>query len=316
MFKIGFRILQVLLVAALPLDAPAQNFPVRPIRAIVGYGAGGVTDIVARVTADEMGKHLGQAVIVENRPGASASVAANAVKIAAPDGYTLYSGSTSAFTPVFLKNGSIEPARDLSPISMLGAGDWFVYVPADLPIKSLKDLVAYSKANAVRFASPSVVNTMLMAVAGKRLGFNFETINYKATDQTITAMLSGDAQVTLNAAAGFSSFLSAGKLRVISTLSGKRIDIMPDVPTAIEQGLSLETYSQLSLWAPLNTPGDVINKLNAAAVATLATPAVIEKMRNVSYNAVSSSPAELVRRTEADFKLLSEAAAITGFQPQ
>jgi tripartite-type tricarboxylate transporter receptor subunit TctC len=303
-------------LAALSGTALAQGYPSKPIRVLVGYGAGGITDIVVRVSTEEMGRRLGQPVVIENRPGASAAVAGNAVRTSAPDGYTLYGGPVAGFAPVFLKDASIDASKALAPISMLGAGDWFMYVPTNLPINNLKDLTAYAKANSLRFSSPSTVNTMLMALIAKRLGFNVETIPYKATDQTITSMLNGDTQVSLNAASGFAPFLSSGRLRVISTLSSKRLDIMPNVPTGIEQGLPLETYSQISLWAPLGTPTDIINKLNAAAIESLKTPSVVEKFRNVSYNPQSSSPQDLIRRTDEDIKLLVEAAALIGFQPQ
>ena len=308
--------LAALSLAALSGSVLAQAYPNKPIRVLVGYGAGGITDIVVRVSTEEMGRRMGQTMVIENRPGASAAVAGNAARTSAPDGYTLYGGPVAGFAPVFLKDASIDAAKALAPISMLGAGDWFMYVPTNLPINNIKDLIAYAKANPLRFSSPSVVNTMLMALIAKRLGFQVESIPYKATDQTITSMLNGDTQVTLNAASGFAPFLSSGRLRVISTLSSKRLDIMPNVPSAIEQGLPLETYSQISLWAPLGTPADIINKLNVAAVEALKTPAVVEKFRNVSYNPQSSSPQDLIRRTDEDIKLLLEAAALIGFQPQ
>lgn len=308
--------LTALSLAALSGGALAQAYPNKPIRVLVGYGAGGITDIVVRVSTEEMARRLGATVVIENRPGASAAVAGNAVRTSAPDGYTLYGGPVAGFAPVFLKDASIDASKALAPISMLGAGDWFMYVPTNLPINNLKDLTAYAKANPLRFASPSVVNTMLMALIAKRLGFQVESIPYKASDQTITSMLNGDTQVTLNAASGFAPFLSSNRLRVISTLSGKRLDLMPNVPSAIEQGLQLETYSQISLWAPLGTPADIIGKLNVAAVDALKTPSVLEKFRNVSYNAISSSPQDLIRRTDEDIKLLLEAAALINFQPQ
>jgi tripartite-type tricarboxylate transporter receptor subunit TctC len=315
-FTTILKSLAALSLTALSGAALAQAYPNKPIRVLVGYGAGGITDIVVRVSTEEMGRRMGQTMVIENRPGASAAVAGNAVRTSALDGYTLYGGPVAGFAPVFLKDASIDASKALAPISMLGAGDWFMYVPTNLPINNLKDLTAYAKSNPLRFSSPSTVNTMLMALIAKRLDFKVETSPYKATDQTITSMLNGDTQVSLNAASGFAPFLQSGRLRVISTLSSKRLDIMPNVPSAIEQGLPLETYSQISLWAPLGTPADIIAKLNVAAVDALKTPAVMERFRNVSYNPQSSSPQDLIRRTDEDIKLLVEAAALIGFQPQ
>lgn len=316
MVNVKVRSLLATMLIGLSLSCSAQTFPNKPIRVLVGLAPGGITDVVVRVSTEEMGRRLGQTLVVENRPGASASIAGNAVRMSAPDGYTLYGGSVAGFAPAFLKDASIDAPKVLAPVSMLGTGDWFIYVPSNLPINNLKDLVAYGKTNPIRFSAASAANTMIFALIGKRMGFTFENIPYKATDQTITSMLNGDTQVTLNAAASFGPFLSSGRLRVISTLSSKRLDLMPNVPSGIEQGLPLELYSQIGLWGVLGTPADVIAKLNGAAVEALKTPAVIERFRNVSYNPVSSSPQELLRRVDDEIKLLVEAAALINFQPQ
>jgi tripartite-type tricarboxylate transporter receptor subunit TctC len=306
----------LLLIAAIALTAQAQPYPNKPIRVMVGFGPGGVTDLVNRFVADEMGKRLGQSVVVENRPGASGLVAATAVKNAAPDGYTIYGGPTTAFSAVFLKDPNMSASKELTPISQMATGDWFVYVPTSLPIQNLKEFQAYAKANKLRFAAPSVINNMLMAVVAKHLGISYEQIPYKTTDQTIAALLQGDAQVTFNAAAGFGPHLQAGKLRVISTLSGGRIDAMPNVQTAKEQGVPVEVYSSVALWAPPATPRDIVMKLNAAAVEALRTPSVVEKIRNVSFTPLASTPEDLVKRYEGEIRFLSEAADIAGYKPQ
>ncbi len=316
MVNVKIRSLLAPILIGLSLTCSAQTFPNKPIRVLVGNGAGGITDVVVRISTEEMGRRLGQPMVVENRPGASASIAGNAVRTSSPDGYTLYGGSVASFSPAFLKDASIDATKALAPVSMLGAGDWFIYVPSNLPINNLKELVAYGKTNQIRFSAASVVNTMIFALIGKRMGFTFENIPYKATDQTITSMLNGDTQVTLNAASGFAPFLSGGRLRVISTLSGKRLELMPNAQSGIEQGLPLELYSQIGLWGTLGTPADVIAKLNGAAVEALKTPAVIERFRNVSYNPVSTSPQELIRRVDDEIKLLIEAAALIDFKPQ
>jgi tripartite-type tricarboxylate transporter receptor subunit TctC len=305
------------MAGAFPGLSLAQNYPTRAIRVIVGYGAGGIADLLARVSSDEMGRVLGQPFVVENRPGGNAAVAANAVRIAAPDGYTLYQGPTVPFSRVYVKEeNAIDATKVLTPISYIAAGEWIVYVTASLPVQNLQELTAYAKGHPLRLASPSMTNNLLMAMISKRLGFTYENVSYKTSDQTIASLLAGDTQATLNAYAGFGSFLSSGKLRAISTLGSKRAESLPNVPTATEQGLALEAYATTSLWGPLGLPADVVGKLNAAAVEALKAPAVVEKFRNVSYSPVSSSPAELVRRTEAEAQLLNEATKQVGYVPQ
>ena len=304
------------LASVASFSSRAQTFPARPMQVIIGFGAGGIADILTRIATDEMSKRLGQPIVVENRPGAAASVAAHAVRTAAPDGYTLYSGPTNSFSPIYLKENAIEAWKDLTPISFIASGDWFMYVPSTLPVTNLKELAAYAKANTLRFAAPSTGNTMLMAQISKRLGIKYENIPYKATDQTITSLLRGDTHVTLNARAAFVPFLQKGELRLIATLSPKRLDVTPDVPTAIEQGVDFEARSAISLWGPPGLPAAIVATLNSAAVQALKMPGVVEKFRNASFNAESSTPQELARKAQAEVQWQGEAAKLIGYEPQ
>jgi len=307
------------LLAALGASAlaSAQTFPTKPLRLIIGYGPGGVTDVVNRLVADEMGKRLGQPVVVENRPGANALLAARTVQGAAPDGHTLYGGSATTFAPVYMKDNMIA-TRDLAPVATSALGDWFMYVPTSLGVNNLKELMAWAKANPgkLRFAAPSPSNTMLMAVVAKRMGFEFEAIPYKTTDQTIAAMLTGDAQVTFNAASGFGPMLQAGKLRVISTLSPQRTAMMPDVMTATEQGVPLTLRFNQGIWTTLGTPRDAIMKMNAAVNEAIRVPAVVERIRNSALATQPMSPEEVGRSYDNELKFYTEAAALIGYQPQ
>ena len=304
--------------ALLSAGAAAQGYPNRPIRLIIGYGAGGVTDVLARIVAAEIGPKLGQSVVVENRPGANAQIAAMAVKTAAPDGYTLYTGSTLTFSPTFMKDAPIMATKDLAPISTTGVGDWFIYSAGDTGISTLKDLAQYAKTHpgGVRFASPSPANSMLMTTAAKRLGFTFENIPYKTTDQTIQALISGDAQVTINAVSGFEGQVASGKLRAIGMLGDQRSPLMPAAIPATEQGIPLTIRFAHGLWTALGTPRDAINKVSAATIEAMKNPAVVERVKNIALTAGGSTPEELLKATEAENKFYAEAAEATGFKPQ
>jgi tripartite-type tricarboxylate transporter receptor subunit TctC len=288
------------------------------MRLVVGYGAGGVTDVLARVVAQEIGPRLGQPVVVENRVGANGQIAAVAVKTAAPDGYTLYTGSVASFSPTFMKDNPVVATKELAPISVTAFGDWFLYAPASINVSNLKELAAYAKANPTqfRFAAPSQSNTMLMAAVAKRMGFEFENIPYKTTDQTIQAMLSGDAQVTLNAASGFEGFVNSGKVRAIATLGEQRSPLMPAANTANEQGVPLSLRFVHGLWTTIGTPREAINRLSGAVIEAVKSPAAAEKIKNIAMAPGGSSPEDLIRATEAEARFYADAAAITGFKPQ
>ena len=297
--------------------AMAQSYPSKPVKIVIGFGAGGVTDVLNRIMADQMGKVSGGSFIVENRPGASGLVAAQAVKNAAPDGYTLFGGSVATYTPTFMKE-SLSADKELSPISSFARGDWFMYVPTSIGVTSARELAAYAKANEgkFRFAAPSQSNTMLMAMVAKQQSYKFENIPYKTTDQTIQALLTGDGQVTFNAASGFPPHIQSGKLRAIMTLSPTRSALMPEVPTAKEQGLNIVTNFNIGLWAPLATPRDLIMKLNAMVVESLKDAGTITKIRNASLSPVSATPEEMLADFKSDNAFYAEAAALTGFVPQ
>jgi tripartite-type tricarboxylate transporter receptor subunit TctC len=297
--------------------ALAQAFPSKPLKLIIGYGPGGVTDVINRVVAEEMGKKLGQPVTVENRPGANALLAAQAVKNAAPDGHTLFGGSAATFSPVYMKE-SMVAGKELAPVATMGLGDWFMYVPTSLKINSLKELAAWAKANPgkMRFAAPSPSNTMLFAKVAKDMGFTYEAIPYKTTDQTIQALVAGDAHVTFNAASGFDAMLQAGKLKAISTLAPGRVAIRPDVPSATEQGVPLVVRFNQGIWTTIGTPRDVIMKLNAAANDAIRVPAAAEKIKNAALAIQPMTPEEVLQAFNQEMAFYTEAAKLIGYQPQ
>jgi tripartite-type tricarboxylate transporter receptor subunit TctC len=297
--NLGLRLLALGAGLAISAAAAAQAFPNKPLKLIIGYGPGGVTDVINRVVADEMGKRLGQPVTVENRPGANALLAAQAVKNAAPDGYTLYGGSATTFAPVYMKENMIA-SKELAPVATSGLGDWFMYVPTSLGINNLKELAAWAKANPgkMRFAAPSPSNTMLFARVAKDMGFTYEAIPYKTTDQTIQALIAGDAQVTFNAASGFDAMLQA------------------DVPSATEQGVPLVVRFNQGIWTTLGTPRDVILKLNAAVNEGIKAPAAAEKIRNAALAIQPMTPEEVAKAYDQELQFYTEAAKLINYQPQ
>lgn len=314
------RLVQFFGATALAMAANAswsQTYPSKEIRILVGFGPGGVSDIISRLVGDAAGKLLGQPMVVDNRPGLGGVVAATAVKNAAPDGYTFYGGSVNTFHPIFLVNG-LDAAKELAPVAAFAFGDWFLYAPTNLNINSLRDLAAYAKANPgnMRFSAPSPSNTLLFHMVAKRLGFTFENIPYKTTAQTIQALLTGEGAATFNAASGFDAPIQAGKIKVIATLSPQRSPVKPDVPTAREQGLELVTQFNVGLWGPRGMPQDVVAKVNAAVREAIRQPAVAEKIRAAALTPTPTSPQDLMAALEKDIALYKEAIDEFGFQKQ
>ena len=268
----------VMLMLGVGSPAMAQSYPSRTIRVVNGFGAAGAAGIVTRIISDEMGKLFGQPMIMENRPGANGLLAAQMLKAAPPDGYTVYGGTVTGFSPVLMKDNSIIAAKEFAPISGVARGDRFLYVPTALPVHDLKELRDYAKTNKVRFATPSSTNSLLMAGVASRLGITYDQIPYKDSDQTVIALITGDAQVTINtAAANFLSQAQAGKLRPIVSFSSEVSEIYPDVKTARAQGVDMEVYTQQSLWAPLGTPPEIIDRLSNTAIEALKHPEVIRE---------------------------------------
>jgi tripartite-type tricarboxylate transporter receptor subunit TctC len=314
----SMRALLLCCLCAFAGTALAQAYPSKPVRMILGFAPGGSTDILFRVIAEDMGKRLGQTVVIENRPGAGGVLAAQAVKQAAPDGYAIWAGGPMPFSPVMMKENPMLLSRELAPISVVAYGDWFLYVPTSLNVRSLRELIAYAKANPnkFRFATISPFNTMVLAMVEKSTGIKAELIPYKTTDQSIAAVLTGDSEFTINAAGGFQSFVESGKLRAITTFSPQRTDAIKDVPTATEQGVPVVTRFSHQMWGPQGLPRDVTARLNAVLAESLRNAAVSEKLRGFGLAPSPSTPEELVRAYDTEIKQFSDAAESIGFKPQ
>jgi len=296
--------------------AMAQTYPNKPVRVIIPFGVGGVTDVVARVVADDMSKRLGQPFIAENRTGAGGLIAARAVKSAAPDGYTLYSGSCTPFTSTFLKDNPMDCAKELQPISLLTLGDQFIYVRSELGINTLKEFVAKAKTTRLKHSSPAITQHALMSLIGKQLGFDYDNIPYKTSDQVVAALLSGEGDFVLTSLPGFQPHIQSGKLKVIGTIGAVRSPLLPNVPTVNEQGGNIDFRFSLAQWTTLGVPMDIVNKLSATVADTIKTPAVVEKINAFAVVPTSSAPEGAARAFEAEMKAYREAAAIIKLEPQ
>ena len=222
---------------------PAPTYPTRPIRIVVGFGPGGGNDIFARLIGQKLHERLGQAVVVENKPGAGAIIATEYVAKATPDGYTLLLGATGAMTinPAVYSKLSYDTVRDFAPISMIASFPLLVCVNATAPIKSVAELVTYAKANPTKanYASSSAAFQLATELFKIRTGAPLEHIPYKSSGEMLTAVLGGEVLVALADALPVAGHVKAGTIRVLAITSARRAAEYPNVPTMAEAGVRI-----------------------------------------------------------------------------
>lgn len=286
--------------SALPGFAQAQTFPTRPITLVVPFAAGGSTDIVARIVGQKMGEILGQTVVIENRAGAGGSVGGTAVAKSAPDGYTILMGtiSTHAINPAVLKNPQTDPVKDFSPIALLADVPSVLVVTNDFPAKSVKEVIEVLKANPEKYSYASSGVATPQHLGGELFktmtGTKMQHIPYRGGGPALQDVVSGKVAMIFDNLPSSAEMIRAGKVRAIGITVLKRSPAFPDMPTIDEAGLpGFVNYSWNALFAPANTPKDVIAKLNAAANKAVKDPVVEKKLADLSAVAVGSTPEEL-----------------------
>jgi tripartite-type tricarboxylate transporter receptor subunit TctC len=300
-------------LSAPPALAQTDAWPNRPIRIIVGFAPGGSNDIVARLLADRLNKSLGQPAIVENKPGAGGAVAATFVKGQAADGYTLLVGASGAMVvgPAIGAPASYETLADFEPVSMLGTFPLVLLVNAQSPHKTLKDLVAWSKANpsASNYASASPTFTLATELLKLRTGASMQRVSYRGTNDVVLAVLGNQVTAAMTDTLPAIPQLKDGKLRALAVTSHSRLAELPDVPTMAEAGITgAEAVFWTGLFVPKGTPKEIIARLEAEAKAAMQDSEVRQRLRALATDAASSSPAEFADRIKADLKAWGDVA--------
>ncbi|MFM9973709.1 MAG: Bug family tripartite tricarboxylate transporter substrate binding protein [Beijerinckiaceae bacterium] len=308
--------------ALLPVSLKAQAaWPEgKTIKGIVPFAAGSATDTIARVYADQMARSLNASIIIENRAGANGMIGADAVAKSPPDGLTVLFGtnSTNAAAPALFKNVPYDHEKDFAPIAYMGSVPLVVCVSNKLEARTLKDLIAFAKANPgkLNFGSASssqrVSTEMLMSMAGIKMNL----VTYRASPQAVTDLITGQIDVFVADLAVMLPQIQGGTIRPLAATSAKRIPQLPDLPT-VEEAAGLTGY-ELIAWfgafAPAGTPAPVVARLNDAIVKASVAPEVLDKLGKGLGIAVSSStPAELaanVSRESAKWKKAIEDAGI------
>jgi tripartite-type tricarboxylate transporter receptor subunit TctC len=276
----------------------AQDYPSRPVRIIVPFSPGGAVDGPTRVVAQELTKRLGQQVVVDNRPGAGATIGTEAVAKSTADGYTLLLASqTNAISATLYSKLSFNPIDDFAPISLIGREPGVVVVHPSLPVKTVHELIelARSQPGQIDYASSGngsgqhLFAAQLFSMAGVKLNH----VPYRGSSQATTDLIAGVVKVGVPGLAGMLPHIRSGKLRALATTGSQRSPQLPDVPTLAESGYSgYSAYVWLGLLAPKGTPAAIIEMLNREVLAALGTPEVKGYMANASIEALGSTPAE------------------------
>jgi len=291
----------LLCVAALACGsgiAVAQTYPERPIRVIVPFSPGGAVDGPMRLLAQEMSKKLGQQVVVENKPGAGATIGSELVAKAPADGYTLLLASqTNAISASLYRALAYDPIEDFAPIALIGREPGVLVVYPALPVTSVAEFVAYAKARPGKVDYASSGNGsgqhLFMALFASMTDLKLNHVPYRGSGQATTDLLGGTVAASIPGTAGMVGHIKAGKLRPLAVTGTKRSPQLPDVPTMAEAGVpGYEAYVWLGLMAPKATPQSIITRLNREVVAALATPEVRAYMATAGIEIVGSTPAE------------------------
>jgi len=263
---------------ALPAMAQAQNFPTRPIKLICPWPAAGSSDIVMRALADSATKVLGQQVIIENKPGASGMLGPNELLKAAPDGYTLSQLTIGVARLPHMQKMQFDPLRDFTYIACLTGYTFGIVVKADSPIKSIKDLVEYAKANPGKFTYGSTGNgtTPHLAVEefASKAGIQITHVPFKGSSDGLQALLGGHIMAHSDAT-GWAPHVDSGSMRLLATYGSKRTKRWPQVPTLNELGYDTVSDSPFGIGGPRNMDPKVVRKLQDAFKKTLSDPAVL-----------------------------------------
>jgi tripartite-type tricarboxylate transporter receptor subunit TctC len=302
------RFFVAVLTAALSITAFSQDtYPSKPIRIVVGYSAGGGNDIIVRVMTPELSKGLGQPVIVDNKPGAQSIIAAEIVAKAPADGYTILMGPSGPMTinPATYSKLPYNAQRDFAPISMICSFPLVFVVDPRLPIKSVKELIDYAKANPgkANYASSAGIFQITTEMFKQRTGTKIEMIPYKGSGESVQAVAAGQVMMTIVDPAPVTGPLKAGTVRGLAVTSAKRHPSWPDLPTMAETGVpDMEVPVWTAFFAPAKTPPAIIARLQKEIARVVHTPEVKERFAAMGLDPVGGTPEELARVVARDLE--------------
>ena len=307
----------IAVLACLPA-AHAQQYPSKPVRIVVGYPAGGAIDILARVLAQQLAPAFGQQFVVENRGGASGIIGADVTAKAPPDGYTLLVMSgTHTVNPSLYKKLPYDTERDFAPISLVASSAYIMVVHPSLPVKSVREFIAFAKSHRGQVNYASSGNAGMPHLSGElfkvKAGIEMTHIPYKGSAAVTTAVLAGEVPIMFSNLISTMPQVQAGRFRALGVTGPARIAAAPHIPTIAESGLpGFEVVGWYGFMAPANTPADIINRLNAQTVRAIQSPEVLKRFASEGIDAVGSTPDAFAKVIRDDIVKWAEVVRLSG----
>jgi tripartite-type tricarboxylate transporter receptor subunit TctC len=308
---------------AVPFVATAADtFPSRPIRLISPFAAGGGNDLLSRTVGLEMSKGLGQAIVVDNRPGANTIVGMEIVAGAPPDGYTMImTSSTQAINATLYPKLPYDSLKDFAPISLIASTPLIIAVPPASPVKTVQDLITLAKAKPGGVLYPSAGTGNATHLGGELFavmaGVELTHIPYKGAGPGLNDLIAGRLQTVFATAPSVMGFVKSGRLRAIAVTSSKRSALMPELPTVAESGVpGYEASSWYGLLAPAKTPRPVVLRLNAEAKRALAVPEINERLIAQGVDPVGNSPEEFAAYVRTEIIKWAKVIKASGAKPE
>jgi tripartite-type tricarboxylate transporter receptor subunit TctC len=287
--------------------APAQTYPDKPIRLVVPFPAGGTTDILARAVGQKLGEHLGQQVVVDNKPGAGGNIGSDIVAKSAPDGYTLVMGTvgTHAINASLYKKMPYDHIKDFVPVSLVALVPNILVAHPSVPVNSVKDLIAYAKANPGKLNFASSGNGTSIHLSGELFktaaGVEMTHVPYKGSAPAVTDLLGGQVQLMFDNMPSALPHVKAGKLKALGVTTAKRFPAAPDIPTIAEAGVpGYEASSWFGVLAPAGTPKEIVNKLSSEIAKILQTPEIKERLLSQGAEPVGNTPDQFAAFIKAE----------------
>ncbi len=312
MLRTFHTLLSFMLLAGLCFSANAQiqAYPVKPVRIVVTLSPGSTSDILARTVAAQLSASMGQPFVIENRPGAGGNIAGEVVARAAPDGYTLLLATVSShgINPALYAKMPYDALRDFVPIINLASSPNVLIVGPDVPVSSVKELIAYVKgkpAGTVNFASAGSGTSMHLGgeLFNALTGLKTVHIPYKGSPEAVTAVMKGEVTMMFPNAPSAIPLAKSGKLKILAVTTARRVSSMGDVPTVIESGLpGFDITAWFGFVAPAGTPADIVQKLNAESQKALALPSVREALTKQGFEISGGSPQDFAQFMRAEIE--------------
>src|SRR6476469_8615902 len=306
---------------AVPRLSWAQAYPSRPVRIVVGFAAGGATDIQARLMGQWLSDHLGQQFIVENRAGASGNIGTEPVDKAAPDGYTLLQIVTPhAINAALYSNLNFDFIRDIAPVICAARLDYVVVVHPSVPAKTIPEFIAYAKANPGKInygsAGPGTPQNIACELFKMMAGVNLVHVPYRGGAPATTDLVGGHLQVIFSPVSESIEHIKAGKLRALAVTTATRLDVLPDIPTVAEFVPGYEASGFAGIGAPRDTPAEIIDKVNRTINSGLADATTSAKLVDLGGTVLAGSPADFGKQITDEIDKWSKVVKFASIKPE